>query len=121
MWRFESSPGHSPYVFFFVIEVTEHQALKKQCPYCGKLNREIFPENIRGPVQYGERMQALTAYFAHQHFIPVDRICQIFEDVFGVAISPGTCANVEERLTFIHIKVINILTLRKKKEIFHTH
>ena len=80
------------------IEVTEHQALEKQCPCCGELNRGVFPENIRGPVQYGERVQALTAYFAHQHFIPVDRVCQIFEDVFGIAISPGTCSNVDERL-----------------------
>ena len=80
------------------IEVTEHQALEKRCPCCGELNRGGFPENIRGPVQYGEQVQALTAYFAHQHFIPVDRVCQIFEDVFGVAISPGTCSNVDEKL-----------------------
>jgi transposase len=46
----------------------------------------------------GDRVQALTAYFAHQHFIPVDRVCQIFEDVFGFAISPGTCFNVDEKL-----------------------
>ena len=80
------------------IEVTEHRALEKQCPCCGERSRGIFPENIRGPVQYGERAQALAAYFAHQHFIPVDRVCQIFQDVFGVNISPGTCSNVDERL-----------------------
>ena len=80
------------------IEVTQHQALEKQCLCCGELNRGIFPENIRGPVQYGERIQALAAYFAHQHFIPVDRVCQIFEDVFDIGISPGTCSNVDERL-----------------------
>lgn len=62
------------------------------------MSKGVFPENVRGPVQYGERIQALTAYFAHQHFIPVDRVCQIFEDVFGVDISPGTCSNVDERL-----------------------
>ena len=80
------------------IEVTEHQALEKKCPCCGELTRGVFPEHIRGPVQYGERVQALTAYFAHQHFIPVDRVCQIFEDVFCITISPGTCSNVDERL-----------------------
>src|ERR1700690_74243 len=80
------------------IEVTEHRSLEKKCPCCGELSRGIFPENIKGPVQYGERVQALTAYFAHQHFIPVDRVCQIFEDVFGVNISPGTCSNVDEKL-----------------------
>jgi len=80
------------------IEVTEHQALEKRCPCCGELNRGVFPENSRGPVQYGARVQALMVYFANQHFIPVDRVCQIFEDVFGLAISPGTCSNVDEKL-----------------------
>lgn len=32
------------------------------------------------------------------HFIPIDRICQIFEDVFGIAISPGTYSKVYEKL-----------------------
>jgi transposase len=80
------------------VEVTEHQVLKKKCPCCGSINRAVFPENIRGPVQYGERVQALTAYFAHQHFIPVDRLCQIFEDIFGVTLSPGTCSNIDKTL-----------------------
>lgn len=80
------------------IEITEHQALEKQCPCCGELSRAIFPDNIRGPVQYGDRVQALIAYFAHQHFIPIDRVCQIFEDILGIAISPGTCSNIDEKL-----------------------
>ncbi len=80
------------------VEVTEHRVEEKQCPCCGEVNRAVFPENIRGPVQYGERVQALTAYFAHQHFIPVERLCQIFEDIFGVALSPGTCSNIDEKL-----------------------
>jgi transposase len=74
------------------VEVTEHPVEQKKCPCCGVMNKASFPENIRGPVQYGERVQALTVYFAHQHFIPVDRLCQIFEDIFGIALSPGTCA-----------------------------
>lgn len=80
------------------VEVTEHQVEEKRCPCCGGLNRASFPSHIRGYVQYGERIQGLAAYFAHQHFIPSDRLCQLFEDVFGVAISPGTCSNIDERL-----------------------
>jgi transposase len=78
--------------------VTEHQALEKRCPCCGEYTRAVFPDDVRGPVQYGERVQALTAYFAHQHFIPVERLCQIFEDIFGIAIAPGTCSNVDNKL-----------------------
>jgi transposase len=49
-------------------------------------------------------VQALAAYFSHHHFIPVDRLGQIFEDVFGIALSPGTCANIDEKL-FKHLEV----------------
>jgi transposase len=80
------------------IEVTEHQAETKTCPCCGDTSKGVFPENVRAPVQYGERVQALAAYFQHQHFIPVERTCQIFEDVFGVKVSPGTCASVDRKL-----------------------
>jgi transposase len=80
------------------INVTEHRVEEKTCVCCGGRTRASFPENVRGPVQYGERIRALTTYFSHQHFIPVDRVCEIFEDVFGVTISPGTCANIDEQL-----------------------
>ena len=86
------------------INVTEHRVEEKKCPCCGERTRASFPENVKGPVQYGERVRALIAYFFHQHFIPVDRVCEIFEDIFGVAISPGTCANVDEQL-FANLEV----------------
>lgn len=80
------------------VEITEHRIEEKLCPCCGCTNRAVFPDTIRGPVQYGERVQALAAYFSHQHFIPVDRLCQIFEDVFSMPISAGTCSNVDDKL-----------------------
>jgi len=86
------------------INVTEHRVEEKKCPCCGEISRASFPENIKGPVQYGDRIRALIAYFLHEHFIPVDRVCEIFEDIFGVALSPGTCANVDEQL-FANLEV----------------
>ena len=80
------------------VEVTEHQAETKVCSCCGHRTKAAFPENVVAPVQYGERIQALTAYFDNQHFIPADRLCQLFEDVFGIPISPGTCANIDKKL-----------------------
>jgi transposase len=85
------------------INVTEHRVEEKKCPCCGERTRASFPENVKGPTQYGDRVRALIAYFSHQHFIPVDRVCEIFEDIFGMAISPGTCANVDEQL-FVNLK-----------------
>jgi len=86
------------------VNVTEHRVEEKKCPCCGEITRASFPENIKGPVQYGDRIRALIAYFSHEHFIPVDRVCEIFEDIFGVALSPGTCANVDEQL-FANLEV----------------
>ena len=80
------------------VEVTEYQVEEKKCPCCGEINKAVFPENISGPVQYGERVQSLITYFAHQHFIPVNRLCQVFEDIFGIALSAGTCSNVDKKL-----------------------
>lgn len=80
------------------ITVAEHQAQEKKCPCCGQLNRGVFPKDVKGPVQYGDRIQALIAYFGHQHFVPVERICQILEDIFGARVSPGTCANIDDKL-----------------------
>jgi transposase len=81
-----------------IINVTEHRIEEKKCPCCSKLSKASFPENIKGPVQYGNRIRSLITYFSHQHFIPIGRVCEIFEDIFGVAISPGTCANIDEQL-----------------------
>lgn len=80
------------------VEVTEHQAEAKRCSCCGHRTKAAFPKNVMAPVQYGERIQALAAYFDNQHFIPADRLCQLFEDVFGLPISPGTCANIDKKL-----------------------
>lgn len=80
------------------IEVTEHRAEIKQCPCCGGISKGLFPDHVSAPVQYGERVQALVAYFSNQHLLPVDRLCQIFEDVFDISLSPGTCSNLDKKL-----------------------
>lgn len=78
--------------------VTEHRAETKICPCCGAKAKATFPENVKGAVQYGERVKGFAAYFLHQHLIPFERVSQIFEDVFGIPLSVGTCANMDKRL-----------------------
>jgi transposase len=80
------------------IEVTEHRIEFKGCLLCGEVTEGVFPENVTAPVQYGERVQALATYFKNQHFIPVERVCEIFEEVFSVSISPGTCSKIDKKL-----------------------
>ena len=80
------------------IEVTEHRVELKECPCCGKISKGLFPENVKAPVQYGEHVQALATYFKNQHLIPAERVCEIFEDVFGISLSPGTCSKIDKKL-----------------------
>jgi transposase len=80
------------------VEVTEHRLEAKRCPCCGEISQGAFPENIKAPVQYGEHVQALATYFRNQHLIPIDRVCQIFEDVFNLTLSSGTSSKIDERL-----------------------
>jgi transposase len=80
------------------VKVTEHRVEAKKCPCCGETSKGLFPVNVRAPVQYGERVQALVAYLQHQHLLPVERVCQIFEDLFNVMISPGTCSKIDQKL-----------------------
>ena len=68
------------------------------CPCGGEVSKGVFPDHVVAPVQYGERIQALAVYFAHQHFLPFDRLAQMFEDVFGIGLSAATCANVDRKL-----------------------
>jgi len=81
-----------------LVLVTEHRAETKICPCCGTKNKGKFPENVNAFVQYGERVKAFAAYFLHQHLIPFERVAQIFEDVFDIPLSPGTCANMDKKL-----------------------
>lgn len=102
------------------IEVTEHRAERKKCPCCGETSKGTFPGHVSAPTQYGERVQALAAYFSNQHLLPVERLCQIFEDVFGVSLSAGTCTNINKKL-FKNLEVfeINLKVFLLAEKILH--
>jgi transposase len=72
------------------IEVTAHRAEIKICPGCGAENRGVFPAGVTGPVQYGKGVKTWAAYFPGEHFVPVERTAQIFEDLLHHRLAEAT-------------------------------
>ncbi|OAD19237.1 transposase IS66 [Candidatus Thiomargarita nelsonii] len=81
------------------IEVTAHRAEIKICPACGHENQGQFPEGINQTVQYGNGVKAWASYFSNQHFIPVERTAQIFEDLLNHRVSEATVLKASEELS----------------------
>jgi transposase len=74
------------------LEVTEHRAEVKVCAQCGTTTRAPFPEGISGaiPAEYGTSIKGLALFLMHQHLIPVRRVAEILEEIFGRSISEGS-------------------------------
>ena len=66
-----------------VIEVTEHQVPVMCCPGCQAQVKAAFPVSVTQAVQYGERVKAQAVYLNSYQLLPVARICEWFEDVYG--------------------------------------
>ena len=74
------------------IEVTEHQSEVKVCPCCQQKQVAPFPDGVHAPVQYGTNVNSIALYLRTQHFIPEDRLKEIFFDLFGLSISTASLA-----------------------------
>lgn len=80
-----------------VVEVTEHRAQIKGCPHCGQLSVAAFPEGVSRTTQYGTRLKAFAVYLKNYGFLSYDRTAQAFADLFGIPLSVGTLASIDQR------------------------
>jgi transposase len=80
------------------IEVTAHRAEIKVCPVCGHASKGRFPEAVTQAVQYGPAVKTWASYFTNQHYIPVERMTEIFEDLVLHRVSDATVLKASEHL-----------------------
>lgn len=77
--------------------VREHQAESKCCPHCQQRTTALFPADVRAPVQYGASIGARAVYLSQQQLLPFARVCEVMEDLVGVALSEGSLQAVIAR------------------------
>jgi transposase len=80
------------------LEVTEHQSEVKVCQ-CGCQNKGVFPENVKAPVQYGDKIKVVCTYFRNYQMIPEDRLQEVLKDLFNVTIASATLVKFDEELS----------------------
>jgi len=85
---------------------TEYRTYRKTC-LCGHQNQGIFPSNVKAPIQYGESIDGLAAYFSVRQYLPYKRMKECFNDVFGLKISEATLVNSMKRTALKALPVYN--------------
>lgn len=75
--------------------IIEHRTFSRTCS-CGHCSIGQFPKEIRNtknPITYGTGIEALISYFSVRQFIPMQRMEEMFSQVFGLKITAGTICN----------------------------
>jgi len=78
------------------LEVTEHRCEVGVCQRCAKKIKASYPEEVKAPVQYGERMQALVLYLQSYQLLPCERLSELIGDLWNCPISTGTISKMLE-------------------------
>ena len=99
--HYEKPRGHERRQVFdiprVIVEVTEHRAQIKRCSHCGELSQAAFPEGVEHKTQYGTRLKAHAVYLKNYGFLSYDRTAQALADLFGIPLSVGTLASIDQR------------------------
>lgn len=74
--------------------VTEHRAMSKTCPVCGKETAAAFPQGVDHYIQYGDTFSSIIICLNKGNYIPYERLSKISKDILGIPVSSGTLVNI---------------------------
>ena len=76
--------------------VTEHRAAAQTCGHCQTRLPAAFPTHVTNVVQYGSRAQAVAVYLRTYQLLPQARTSELFADLFGQRLTPGTLGTTQQ-------------------------
>ena len=70
----------------------------KDCPECHARTKGPFPENMPGPLQYGNGIKALTIDLLVAQMLSLRRCTELEHAITGIKLSEATCLSYIERI-----------------------
>jgi transposase len=77
--------------------VIETRQAEVVCPDCQRVTRGELPAGVDGGRSFGPRLAATVVYLKHEQHLSYERVTQLCQDVFGVAMSEGGASAILQR------------------------
>jgi transposase len=77
--------------------VIETRQAEVVCPDCQRITRGELPAGLDGGRSFGPRLAATIVYLKHEQHLSYERVTQLCQDLFGVAISEGGASALVQR------------------------
>jgi transposase len=77
--------------------VLETRQAEVVCPDCQRITRGELPVGLDGGRSFGPRLAATVVYLKHEQHLSYERVTQLCQDLFGVALSEGGASAILQR------------------------
>lgn len=77
--------------------VIETRQAEVVCPDCQRVTRGELPVGLDGGRSFGPRLAATVVYLKHEQHLSYERVMQLCQDLFGVAMSEGGASALVQR------------------------